>query len=1345
MPQSPHPVQSAPESPALDHLPFESLPLPIGNAGGIDLISQVDQLPPGGFSRLTNAVTSPGSGIHTRPGLTLAGTHDVVQPIHSLVRINDPSTDPALNYYVTGMGTILRWAPSGTPPVTVQTGFSGNPLTFAVAPDEFSHTPFVYVGDRTQMKKVKVTTGATYPIGLAAPAQPATVVPSTALKTGIAAFDTSDSTEAGRWHKGTLTQGADAPAITDIASTGTITGTGGVLITTNPGSVAGGYLSYAFCRFQLPDGSNAPRDLSVLPGGIDVTDDDIIHVWLKFNRPDHVQEVRIYFQCSPFQDDTLPVEDKYPVPGMPPIAGTGYDVAGIAGAAAYMRAFRPSDYTQFVAGAATALDAASTIRTNSLLAGFTEPATSSADRPSDVLHPPGETTWSQQGAPAGSTAWTEYGKIGVPLRRSDFIKIGTAGATGTDWSTIYAIWIVLTTLDSFAVDCGLDDCYLTGGYDPDTSEPDSTPYDYRLVNYDTATGARSNPSPVMTATTDVIRQKVTITPAAAYGVASVRQEAYRRGGSNGGDWFFVSANAADGGDIIDTASDTLAAASPSLLTDNDQPVTTVAADGSAIYAQPVQAIFGPIEGYVFACRDPNRPGTLYWSKRDEPDHWPAANHLETCPASEELMNGAVYGAQGFVFSRERLYSIQVDLSGGNVVTLPTDCDKGIVSYTAFAVGLGGIFGVSRHDVFITTGGAPKVLSKLIEPLFNGETVNGYLPIDFHYLTAIRLAVYGDDLWFGFQDTGGNRVWWVHSLTYDTWRFVQFGQPAWLVYPEPGDNTTRQLVVGGTGKAYVHRGVTDDAIGITVAARTNADVFGKPRQEKLLGDVAVRAQMAGGTLTTTARLNADTVANVGVAVVGAATLSRYVFDLFGTTPQHADSLSLEFGWTTDVSMSELPYIDRVTIDTAIQPAVTMNRATTWQPVNNVGEGFVIGCYIDSDTGGSNRTILAEGLLNGATVALATLTVNSNHGRRQWFSWPAQHVDMVRLRPTGDCVSWMLFGQGWICDPEPPRISKWNSNFEDESDQYLTGVDLTADTFGTTKTIEIRVDDTLVKTTTINSTGKRVHHITIPWTRGHIFNFRATDDNIGLLYNHKWYLDQEPTELANLNQNYTVQGTLADKWLKYVIVEIDTFGQDKALEIEADHVVIHTEIVNTTNRHVLQIAFPEVLGRVFRLYPTDDVPARLYNLQWGFDQEPYALTRFESQEQPDGIHDYHIPIDGQIAIKSTAPVTLTVTGYGQDGVALGGSHVYTLPSTGGVKAMLSAHTFLTPQKGLLFKWLFTAYAPFWLYTEESWFTMQGLSGGPTSRVFVAGNDDLDTAREMRDASLTASRIGGAIRSV
>ncbi len=564
-----------------------------------------------------------------------------------------------------------------------------------------------------------------------------------------------------------------------------------------------------------------------------------------------------------------------------------------------------------------------------------------------------------------------------------------------------------------------------------------------------------------------------------------------------------------------------------------------------------------------------------------------------------------------------------------------------------------------------------------------------------------------------------------------------------------------LLVGGqaNGIAYLEGGTTDDGTPIACVARTGALTFGQPREEKLFGDVALRARMANSDLTIQALLNADTIANTPITISGGAVTpvgpdasDRYVLDLFGTTPQHGDSLSLEFSWSSRADAVDLPGISGLATDVALQPEVTMNRATTWQPLNEVGEAYLMGCYIDCDTGGTSRTILVEGLLGGAPVAVATLTVNSSHGRRLWFSWPAVHVDMIRLRPTGDCASWMLFGQGWITDAEPPRISKWDANAENHWDTYCTGLDLEIDTFGADKTIDVLIDGALIKTQTVNATGRLVRHITLPWTRGHVYRFHATDTNPGLLYAHRWQLEEEPSEQTNWSQNYTVAGTLSDKWLKGILLECDTFGQDKSVTVEIDQVVVHTQIVNTTNRQVVHIAFPQARGRVFRIYPIDDNPGRLYTSAWLFDEEPLQLTRWESQEQSnEGIKDFHLLIDGQIAIRSNSDVTLTTFAYGQDGVALGGAHVYMLPSTGGVKSMLSAHTFLTPQKGLLWKFILTCAAGFWLYSEESWFTFQPLSGGPTRQVFVVGNDDLDPAREMRDASLTATRAGGAIRSV
>ena len=57
--------------------------------------------------------------------------------------------------------------------------------------------------------------------------------------------------------------------------------------------------------------------------------------------------------------------------------------------------------------------------------------------------------------------------------------------------------------------------------------------------------------------------------------------------------------------------------------------------------------------------------------------------------------------------------------------------------------------------------------------------------------------------------------------------------------------------------------------------------------------------------------------------------------------------------------------------------------------------------------------------------------------------------------------------------------------------------------------------------------KVVHLTLPWGRGHVLRFRAVDDNPGLLYTHRWHLDEEPSEQANWNQNFSILGTHADK--------------------------------------------------------------------------------------------------------------------------------------------------------------------------------------------------------------------------
>lgn len=77
-------------------------------------------------------------------------------------------------------------------------------------------------------------------------------------------------------------------------------------------------------------------------------------------------------------------------------------------------------------------------------------------------------------------------------------------------------------------------------------------------------------------------------------------------------------------------------------------------------AQPLAYLFGPTDNinFTFGVGDPNRPGTMYWCKGSNLDSWPDTNQLDVTDPSEALVNGAMSGGLGVVFSIKRAWVIQ---------------------------------------------------------------------------------------------------------------------------------------------------------------------------------------------------------------------------------------------------------------------------------------------------------------------------------------------------------------------------------------------------------------------------------------------------------------------------------------------------------------------------------------------------------------------------------------------------------------------------------------------------------------------------------------------------------------
>jgi hypothetical protein len=648
--------------------------------------------------------------------------------------------------------------------------------------------------------------------------------------------------------------------------------------------------------------------------------------------------------------------------------------------------------------------------------------------------------------------------------------------------------------------------------------------------------------------------------------------------------------------------------------------------------------------------------------------------------------------------------------------------------------MGGMYFVATDGIYRTVGGPEEWLSKKLDPIFNGKTANGLAPIDFSNLTAIRLAIFENELYFQYVDTNGARQVLVYSIPFQFWRRYNFGVDPSVFYAD-AENENPTLLIGGatTGKTYDYTGFNDDGAAISCEFRTKVEDFGRPRLEKRFGDQLLDLDTQGVEITLQNYLNNETVTNPTQVFDAAAGRTRSVFDAFGTTPQRAFNISSDISWS---SSTAAPIIYQLGTTMISEPDVTVNRVTQWDDLGHPDESYLTGVTFDCDTNGVERQIIVETDYNGIVNTAAILTVGTDGRHKVKFSWPAVQMHKVRIRPNDDCLSWILYKVDWIAVPEPPRIAGWDTYFENGYDQYYTGVDLFCDTSGLDKTVEVYVDGNLVKTQTVNTNGRKVFHITLPWGRGHVFHLVATDTNPGILYDVRWQIQGEPSEQTNWNQNFTTQSALYDKYLKAVVFECDTFGQDKTVTVECDGVVVETLTVNTNGRKVIQRAFPQHLGRVFRVYPTDDFPSRLYSVQFVFDGEPFALDRWETQEITHGINSWHYPTWAHVTVKSTADVNLQVIAYNQTGVQTVKN--YTILSTSGVK--IKSFVPFEATKGILYKYIITSDEPFWLYQEETTVFVREWGTDATATVHPFGDSDLDPTRNMITAELAAARPGG-----
>lgn len=202
--------------------------------------------------------------------------------------------------------------------------------------------------------------------------------------------------------------------------------------------------------------------------------------------------------------------------------------------------------------------------------------------------------------------------------------------------------------------------------------------------------------------------------------------------------------------------------------------------------QPLPYQFGPTDNinYAYAVGDPLRPGTLYWCAGSNLDAAPDTNQLDVTDPSEALVNGAMSGGRGVLFSIKRawlivpnFYNAEATATGTTGATWSleeTAITRGLFIPRCVAVSGGGNIGFRVNDGWhISAGGSASksITDDTLYPLFphenstpqpvvrNGITI---YPPDDSQPNKQKAYFIGAYMYWDYFGTDGN----YHTLVFD---------------------------------------------------------------------------------------------------------------------------------------------------------------------------------------------------------------------------------------------------------------------------------------------------------------------------------------------------------------------------------------------------------------------------------------------------------------------------------------------------------------------------------------------------------------------------------------------------
>ena len=280
-------------------------------------------------------------------------------------------------------------------------------------------------------------------------------------------------------------------------------------------------------------------------------------------------------------------------------------------------------------------------------------------------------------------------------------------------------------------------------------------------------------------------------------------------------------------------------------------------------AQPMPYLWGPTDNvnFFFGCGDPLRPGTLYWSKGNNPDSAPDTNQQDVTSPSEPLINGCIVAGLGWVASNQRAWLIlpnffnalaTVEGTVGSTWTLQeSSLKRGLFIPRCLSVDGGdNVYFRAKDGIYISPGGqgGKSITDDDLFNLFPHEgkdpetvTLAGYsiYPPDDTLQQAQKLNYANGYLYYDYVGINGLPQTLVYDVNAKGWVMDVYQYPAVVHVLEEGTNINKTLLGCIDGSI---RPLSDDGAeaqcAVVLMPSYNA---GDTRAPKHFGDIHVEAE------------------------------------------------------------------------------------------------------------------------------------------------------------------------------------------------------------------------------------------------------------------------------------------------------------------------------------------------------------------------------------------------------------------------------------------------------------------------------------------------------------------------